>query len=73
MRAKTQQSKRLAHPEVGALEIEFSAFTVNGAPHQQLVVYQAEPTAVAALAGLRALAGLTPATRVAPARALSTG
>ncbi|MEU1423300.1 helix-turn-helix transcriptional regulator [Kitasatospora sp. NPDC005751] len=73
VRAKTQQSKRLAHPEVGALEIEFSAFTVNGAPHQQLVVYQAEPTAAAALAGLRARAGLTPTTRVPPARALSTG
>jgi transcriptional regulator with XRE-family HTH domain len=43
VKGKTQQAKNLAHPEVGALEIQFSAFTVNGAPHQQLVVYQAEP------------------------------
>ncbi|MFE5212797.1 helix-turn-helix transcriptional regulator [Streptomyces sp. NPDC056600] len=55
VRGKTQQAKHLAHPEVGALEIGFSAFTVNGAPHQQLVVYQAEPASAtaAALAELR--------------------
>ncbi|MFF9063133.1 helix-turn-helix transcriptional regulator [Streptomyces sp. NPDC014882] len=50
VRGKTQQAKNLAHPEVGALEIRFSAFTVNGAPHQQLVVYQAEPAGAAAAA-----------------------
>ncbi|MER7465394.1 helix-turn-helix transcriptional regulator [Streptomyces sp. NPDC097981] len=59
VRAKTRQAKRLAHPEVGALEIRFSAFTVNDAPHQQLVVYQAEPASAtaAAFAELRSRAG----------------
>lgn len=50
VKRKTQQVKNLAHPEVGALEIQFSAFTVNDAPHQQLVVYQAEPTSATAAA-----------------------
>lgn len=50
VRGKTQQAKHLTHPEVGALEIRFSAFTVNGAPHQQLVVYQAEPASATAAA-----------------------
>lgn len=55
VKGKTQQAKNLAHPEVGALEIQFSAFTVGGAPHQQLVVYQAEPASptAAAFAELR--------------------
>ncbi|QIY74650.1 helix-turn-helix transcriptional regulator [Streptomyces sp. RLB1-33] len=55
VKGKTQQAKNLTHPEVGALEIQFSAFTVNGAPHQQLVVYQAEPASstAAAFAELR--------------------
>ncbi|MEU9455904.1 helix-turn-helix transcriptional regulator [Streptomyces sp. NPDC048277] len=55
VKGKTQQAKNLAHPEVGALEIQFSAFTVNGSPHQQLVVYQAEPASptAAAFAELR--------------------
>ncbi|MGI5373613.1 helix-turn-helix transcriptional regulator [Streptomyces sp. CA-251387] len=59
VRGKSQQAKNLAHPEVGALEIQFSAFTVNGAPHQQLVVYQAEPASAtaAAFAELRSRAG----------------
>ncbi|MFD9276140.1 helix-turn-helix transcriptional regulator [Streptomyces mirabilis] len=58
VKGKTQQAKNLAHPEVGALEIQFSAFTVNGAPHQQLVVYQAEPASstAAAFADLRSWA-----------------
>ncbi|MFJ3203090.1 helix-turn-helix transcriptional regulator [Streptomyces sp. NPDC086989] len=59
VRGKTQQAKHLAHPEAGALEIELSAFTVNGAPHQQLVVYRAEPAGAtaAAFAELRSGAG----------------
>ncbi|MGW4138732.1 helix-turn-helix transcriptional regulator [Streptomyces mirabilis] len=58
VKGKTQQAKNLAHPEAGALEIQFSAFTVNGAPHQQLVVYQAEPASAteAAFAELRSRA-----------------
>ncbi|TQK42743.1 helix-turn-helix protein [Streptomyces sp. SLBN-118] len=50
VKRKTQQAKYLKHPEVGALEIQVSAFTVNGAPHQQLVVYQAEPASATAAA-----------------------
>ena len=45
-----EQAKNLAHPEAGALEIQFSAFTVNGAPHQQLVIYQAAPASRTAAA-----------------------
>ncbi|GAB2781395.1 helix-turn-helix transcriptional regulator [Amycolatopsis magusensis] len=43
VKPKTQEGKHLRHSHVGDLHILFSAFTVNGAPHQQLVVYQAEP------------------------------
>ncbi|MGK5550126.1 helix-turn-helix transcriptional regulator [Actinomadura kijaniata] len=43
VKSKTQEGKHLVHPHVGDLHIRFSAFTVNGAPFQQLVVYQAEP------------------------------
>ncbi|GAA3485602.1 helix-turn-helix transcriptional regulator [Streptomyces yanii] len=43
VKSKSQQGKHLKHPHVGELHITFAAFTVNGAPHQQLVVYQAEP------------------------------
>lgn len=43
VKPKTQEGKHLRHPHVGDLHILFSTFTVNGAPHQQLVVYQAEP------------------------------
>ncbi|MFC8390424.1 helix-turn-helix transcriptional regulator [Streptomyces sp. NPDC057238] len=59
VKGKTQQAKYLVHPEVGALDIQLSAFTVNGAPHQQLVVYQAEPASAtaAAFAELRPGAG----------------
>ncbi|GLF95362.1 helix-turn-helix domain-containing protein [Streptomyces yaizuensis] len=44
VKSKSQEGKHLKHPAVGDLHIQFSAFTVNGAPHQQLVVYQAEPS-----------------------------
>ncbi|MFJ3308377.1 helix-turn-helix transcriptional regulator [Streptomyces sp. NPDC086549] len=50
VKGKTRQAKNLTHPEIGALEIQFSAFTVNDAPHQQLVVYQAEPASATAAA-----------------------
>ncbi|MEU5344690.1 helix-turn-helix transcriptional regulator [Streptomyces sp. NPDC020766] len=58
VKSKSQEGKRLRHPEVGDLNIKFAAFTVNGAPHQQLVVYQAEPAGptAAAFETLRALA-----------------
>jgi hypothetical protein len=50
VKPKTQEGKHLRHPVVGDLHILFSAFTVNGAPHQQLVVYQAEPASPTAQA-----------------------
>ena len=50
VKAKAQEGKNLRHERVGDLRIAFSAFTVNGAPHQQLVVYQAEPASPTARA-----------------------
>ncbi|MEU4537360.1 helix-turn-helix transcriptional regulator [Streptosporangium sp. NPDC023825] len=50
VKPKTQETKHLRHPRVGDLDIQFSAFTVNGAPNQQLVVYQAEPASATAAA-----------------------
>lgn len=58
VKSKSQEGKYLKHPEVGDLHIAFAAFTVNGAPHQQLVVYQAEPAGPTATAfeALKAMA-----------------
>ncbi|MBK3573613.1 helix-turn-helix domain-containing protein [Streptomyces sp. MBT65] len=58
VKSKSQGDKHLKHPDVGDLHIAFAAFTVNGAPHQQLVVYQAEPASptAAAFETLRAMA-----------------
>lgn len=58
VKGKSQEGKHLKHPQVGDLHIKFAAFTVNGAPHQQLVVYQAEPASLTATAfeTLRAMA-----------------
>ncbi|ASQ93220.1 helix-turn-helix transcriptional regulator [Streptomyces sp. 11-1-2] len=66
VKGKSQEGKHLKHPQVGDLHIKFAAFTVNGAPHQQLVVYQAEPASPTATAfeTLRAMA-----TQPKPARA----
>ncbi|WP_410673346.1 helix-turn-helix transcriptional regulator [Amycolatopsis sp. cmx-4-68] len=62
VKPKTQESKHLRHPRVGELHIEFATFTVSGATHQQLVVYQAEPASptAAAFERLRALAAASP-------------
>ncbi|GAA2439645.1 hypothetical protein GCM10010405_23730 [Streptomyces macrosporus] len=67
VKGKTRQAKHLVHPQVGALDIQFSAFTVGGAPHQQLVVYQAEPESAtaAAFAELRSSAGRGESAQVA--------
>ncbi|MFE1250191.1 helix-turn-helix transcriptional regulator [Streptomyces sp. NPDC058735] len=43
VRAKRREAKRFHHAQVGDLELHFESFTVNSAPRQQLVVYQAEP------------------------------
>ncbi|MFD4501377.1 helix-turn-helix transcriptional regulator [Streptomyces sp. NPDC058457] len=58
VKGKSQEGKHLKHPQVGDLHIRFAAFTVNGSPHQQLVVYQAEPGSptAAAFEALRAMA-----------------
>jgi transcriptional regulator with XRE-family HTH domain len=43
IRQKTHDVKRFHHPVVGDLTLSYEALTVNSAPGQQLVVYQAEP------------------------------
>ena len=67
VRSKSQDGKHLKHPLVGDLHIMFAAFTVNEAPHQQLVVYHAAPGSATAQAfqTLRAMAA--PAQPVTPA------
>ncbi|MFD0312806.1 helix-turn-helix transcriptional regulator [Streptomyces flavalbus] len=60
VKSKSQEGKHLRHPTVGDLHIRFSAFTVNGAPHQQLVVYQAEPASRTAAAFEELRATVTP-------------
>jgi hypothetical protein len=75
VKSKSQEGKHLRHPQVGDLHIVFAAFTVNGAPHQQLVVYQAEPASptAAAFEVLRAMATAPKqAERVTPEPALSS-
>ncbi|WP_037870621.1 helix-turn-helix transcriptional regulator [Streptomyces sp. NRRL S-813] len=42
IRRKTHETKRLRHPVVGELTLHYQSFTVNSAPGQQLVVYQAD-------------------------------
>ncbi|MEU9455905.1 helix-turn-helix transcriptional regulator [Streptomyces sp. NPDC048277] len=43
VRGKTREAKLFHHAQVGDLELHYESFTVNSAPTQQLVVYQAEP------------------------------
>jgi hypothetical protein len=43
IRQKAHETKRFRHPLVGELTLTYEALTVNSAPDQQLVVYQAEP------------------------------
>jgi transcriptional regulator with XRE-family HTH domain len=43
IRQKTHETKRFHHRLVGDLSLSYEALTVNSAPGQQLVVYQAEP------------------------------
>jgi hypothetical protein len=43
IRQKTHEVKRFGHPVVGDLTLRYESFTVNSAPGQHLVVYQAEP------------------------------
>ncbi len=57
IRQKKNETKRFRHPLVGELTLSYEALTVNSAPGQQLVVYQAEPgsTSAGALALLGSL------------------
>ncbi|MGW4798883.1 helix-turn-helix transcriptional regulator [Nonomuraea sp. NPDC004297] len=43
IRQKSHETKRFHHRLVGPLTLDYEALTVNSAPGQQLVVYQAEP------------------------------
>jgi transcriptional regulator with XRE-family HTH domain len=43
IRQKSQETKRFRHPLVGELTLDYECLTINSAPGQQLVVYQAEP------------------------------
>jgi transcriptional regulator with XRE-family HTH domain len=43
IRQKRHETKRFRHPVVGELTLEYESLTINSAPGQQLVVYQAEP------------------------------
>ncbi|WP_331770507.1 helix-turn-helix transcriptional regulator (plasmid) [Embleya sp. NBC_00888] len=43
VRGKSTEAKRFRHPKVGELVLAYEALTINSAPGQQLVVYQAEP------------------------------
>ena len=58
VRGRTRPAKSLRHADVGDLDLHYKAFTINTAPGQQLIVYQAEPASRSAdaLALLDALA-----------------
>ncbi|MGW2449233.1 helix-turn-helix transcriptional regulator [Streptomyces sp. NPDC001675] len=43
VRGKTREAKLFHHVEVGDMELHYQAFTVNSAPGQQVIIYQAEP------------------------------
>ncbi|WP_030270991.1 helix-turn-helix domain-containing protein, partial [Streptomyces sp. NRRL B-24484] len=46
--SKTGGTKSLHHPQVGDLELAYETLTLNSAPDQQLVVYQAAPASPSA-------------------------
>ncbi|MGW8375031.1 helix-turn-helix transcriptional regulator [Streptomyces sp. ODS28] len=43
VRGKTHESKRLLHPEVGHLELNYQALDIRETPGQQLIIYHADP------------------------------
>lgn len=67
VRAKTFESKRFRHPDVGDLELTYHAFDVRGAPGQQLLIYNAAPgtSSEQALRLLGTLAASRPFSRTA--------
>lgn len=58
IRQKKHETKRFRHPVVGELTLTYESLTINSAPGQQLVVYQAEPAGPSAHA-LSLLGSLT--------------
>jgi hypothetical protein len=60
--AKTHGTKRMVHPIVGELELDYESFSVNGADGQMLLVYHAQPGTASA----RALALLSSMVAVSP-------
>ncbi|MDQ0596370.1 transcriptional regulator with XRE-family HTH domain [Streptomyces canus] len=58
IRQKRHETKRFRHPLVGELTLTYESLTINSAPGQQLVVYQAEPAGPSAHA-LSLLGSLT--------------
>ncbi|MFE4648093.1 helix-turn-helix transcriptional regulator [Streptomyces sp. NPDC056707] len=71
VRGKTREAKLFHHAEVGDLELHHEAFTVNSAPSQQVIVYQAEAgspsaDALALLGALTAVPTLQRAPFVGP-------
>ncbi|MEU9500069.1 helix-turn-helix transcriptional regulator [Streptomyces sp. NPDC048196] len=64
IRRKTHETKRFHHPLVGELALHYESLTVNSAPGQQLVVYQAAPASRSEEA-LSLLGSLTAASAVA--------
>lgn len=72
IRRKTQASKGFRHPLVGELTLDYESLTVNSAPGQQLVVYQAEPGSPSEQA-LALLGSLEAATSAATSAGTSAG
>jgi len=71
IRQKTHEVKRFHHPVVGELTLSYEALTVNSAPGQQLVVYQAEPGSPSEVA-LSLLGSLAATDRDVPSRRASS-
>ncbi|MER7986771.1 helix-turn-helix transcriptional regulator [Streptomyces noursei] len=75
VRQKTHETKRFGHPLVGELILAYESLTVNSAPGQQLVVYQAAPGSPSeeALALLGSLAADPPRHDPAPSGQPASG
>ncbi|WP_413755292.1 helix-turn-helix transcriptional regulator [Streptomyces sp. MMBL 11-3] len=68
VRGKAREAKSFNHEQVGELTLTYDSFTVDSAPDQQLIVYQAEPGSASqqALALLGTVAADLPALPTAP-------
>ncbi|MDN3027045.1 helix-turn-helix transcriptional regulator [Streptomyces sp. S.PB5] len=69
IRAKTHRTGWMVHPQVGALQLTYQSFTINGTPGHQLGTFQAEPGSPSE----RALRGLIRPGCDAPAGGPATG